>query len=306
MPSVHTIKISETTFVVVLQPQTSIKLTCSNYPAWKVRFNASMVGYDLLGFVDGTKIYPAQTHADHTYWQRQDKLILHVIISSVDHSIITMLGNVTTCKQAWDILHKMFASKTRSPIMHLKERLSRFSKGTQSVTEYLQTIKSMSDELTVINSPLDDVDLIIHTLNGLGSKFKEITTTLRARENPIEFDALHDLLIDYESHLNRDEDTSPIASAHAAYKGKQHFQKRGYTPNHAATSQQFRSDAPGSSKKVTCPYCDKQEHTAKECYKLHGYLTKNNFGPSAHHARANHAANPTDWILDLGATHHYR
>jgi len=254
MPSVHTIKISKTTSVVVLQPQTSIKLTRSNYPAWKVQFNALMVGYDLLGFVDGTKICPVQTHAGHTYWQRQDKLILHAIISSVDQSIITMLGNVTTSKQAWDILNKMFGSKTHSHIMHLKERLSRFSKDTRSVTGYLQTIKSMSDELAVINSPLDDVDLVIHTLNGLESEFKEITAALRARENPIEFDALHDLLIDYESHLKRDEDTSLIASVHVVYKGKQHFQKRGYTPNHAAASQQFRSAATGSSKKGTCQY----------------------------------------------------
>lgn len=65
MPSVHSIKTSETTPVVVLNAQTSIKLTHSNYPVWKIQFNVVMVGYDLLGFVDRTKNYPAETHTDY-------------------------------------------------------------------------------------------------------------------------------------------------------------------------------------------------------------------------------------------------
>lgn len=67
--------------------------------------------------------------------------------------------------------------------MHLKERLSQFNKDTQSMTDYLQAIKVMSNELIVINSPLDNVDLIIHTLNDLKSEFKEIIVALRTREN---------------------------------------------------------------------------------------------------------------------------
>lgn len=67
--------------------------------------------------------------------------------------------------------------------MHLKERLSQFNKDTQSMTDYLQAIKVMSNELTVINSPLDNVDLIIHTLNDLKSEFKEIIVSLRTRES---------------------------------------------------------------------------------------------------------------------------
>lgn len=68
----------------------------------------------------------------------------------------------------------------------------------------------MVDELDIINFPLDDVDLIIHTLNGFGTEFKENSTALCARENPIKFNALLDLLIDYKSHLKSEEDPTPI------------------------------------------------------------------------------------------------
>lgn len=147
--------------------------------------NALFIGYDLLGFIDGTKKCPAADHADFTYWTRQDQLILLAIISYVDHSIVTMLGNVKNSKQAWDTLKNMYASKTRARIMHLKERLSRFTKGATTMTEYLHGIKAISDELAIINSPLDDVDLVIHTLNGLGSEYRDITTAVRTRENPV-------------------------------------------------------------------------------------------------------------------------
>lgn len=267
--------------------------------------NALFIGYDLTGFINGTKLCPAKTDPDYNYWTRQDQLILHAIITSVDHSIITTLGNVKSSQQAWDTLKKMFASKTRARIMHLKERLTRITKGVSPIAEYLHSIKATADELAIINSPLDDVDLVIHTLNGLGSEYREIATAIRTRENPISFDDLHDLLSDFENYLNREENntSSPImATANAAFKGKQPQQKRGnyhggsYPNNGGSTSS-------GQPRRVTCQYCDKPNHTAKTCYKLHGYPKRPN-GPVAHHARATpHAANQ-DWIMDSGATHH--
>jgi serine/threonine protein kinase len=209
---------SNTNSVIVLNTHSSLKLNSSNFPAWHVQFNALLVGYDLIGYVDGTGAVPATTDAAYTRWKRQDQLILHAIISSVDPSVITMLGNVKTSKQAWDILTKMFA----------KERLSRFKMGSKSISEYLQGIKALSDELAIINSPLDDVDLVIHTLNGLGTEYREVTAALRTRENPIGFDDLHDLLSDFESYLKRDEivqETPLIATANSAHKGKQFYNK---------------------------------------------------------------------------------
>lgn len=217
MPSsAHTIQLNETAYVAVLNNQFAIKLNGSNFPAWKVQFNALLVGYDLLGFIDGTKTYPATNHADYAYWTRQDQLLLHAIISSVDQNVITMLGNVKNSKQAWDILNNTFASKTCARIMQLKEQLSRFTKGSRPIFEYLQGIKSLSDELVVINSPLDDVDLVIYTLNGLGPEYKEVSAAICTRENPIGFDALHDLLMDREGFLKRDDDILPIATANVA------------------------------------------------------------------------------------------
>lgn len=131
-------------------------------------------------------------------------MILHAIICSVDPNVITMLGNVKTSKQAWDIINKMFASKMCAHIIYLKECLSRYTKGNNSMSEYLQGIKSLSYELAIITTPLDDVDLVIRTLNGLGLDYKEDSAALRTRENPVSFEELHDLLTYFENYLQRD------------------------------------------------------------------------------------------------------
>ncbi|KAG5121600.1 hypothetical protein JHK84_039940 [Glycine max] len=138
-----------------------------------------------------------------------------------------MFGNVLTSKQAWDTFKKMFASKTKAHIMYLKECLSCCSKETKTVFEYLYGIKSLSYELVIITSPfLDDDDPIIHTFNGPEPNYKEITTALCTRKNPIGYEELHDLLTNFESYLKHDEskqDSATVTTTYATHKVKSFF-----------------------------------------------------------------------------------
>jgi len=69
--------------------------------------------------------------------------------------------------------------------MSLKERLSTVKKGTSSVHEYLRSIRTIADELALINHPIDDMDLVIAALNGLGPSFREFTASIRTRDTPV-------------------------------------------------------------------------------------------------------------------------
>ena len=218
-PNAKLVHPANNTFIA-LKTQNSTKLNGNNYPTWRVQLNALLVGYDLIGFVDGTTTCLAANHQDYRYRRRQDQLILYAIISSVDQTVVTMLRNVKTSKQAWDTLNKLFASKTRHRMLYLKDRLSQSFKGTQSMAQYLHGIKAVVDELAIIHCQIDDDDddLVIHTLNGLGSEYREVFTAICARENSISFDELHDMLTDYEAYLNRDavnSQSSVIAIANA-------------------------------------------------------------------------------------------
>jgi hypothetical protein len=85
----------------------------------------------------------------------------------------------------------------------LKEDLTLNHRGSRTVTEFLQAIKLTADELARIDHPVTDDDLTLYVLNGVGPIFREIAAPIRAREHPIWFEELHDLLIGHESYIHQ-------------------------------------------------------------------------------------------------------
>ena len=62
------------------------------------------------------------------------------------------------------------------------------TKDTSFVFDYLRSIKIIDDELNLIGYPLDDIDLILYCLSGLGPHFKDIATMLCAQPSSLTFD----------------------------------------------------------------------------------------------------------------------
>ena len=66
------------------------------------------------------------------------------------------------------------------------------TKGTSSISEYLRSIKSIADELSLISYPLDDIDLILYCLSGLGPNFKDLATVLRSQLGSFTYDQIYE------------------------------------------------------------------------------------------------------------------
>jgi hypothetical protein len=238
----------------------------------------------------------------YNHWVRQDQLILHGIVSSVTATVVTHLGTVKTSQQAWEILKTMYAGRSRVRVMARKQRISTFAKGTQSMSVYLQGIKVISDELSIIDNPLDNTDLVIHTLNGLGNEYKEISAALRSRETPIEFAELHEKLMDFETLMRRDSPTTSeptVVTANAVTHSKNQNFSRGPNRKQPTGGQNYE-------KRVICQYCEKPGHSAKVCYKIKGYPNRSQVRPTANVAahQSQTPAHNNNWIMDTGASHH--
>ena len=77
--------------------QLPIKLNSNNFPYWKAQFDALLYGYDLMGFLDGTKTCPSKeiivedgttiSTPNFAIWTRQDKLLLHAILASLSQAL---------------------------------------------------------------------------------------------------------------------------------------------------------------------------------------------------------------------------
>ena len=186
--------------------QINEKLTPTTFPQWRAQFEALLIGYDLLDYVQGTLRCPsfAGTAADElrkTHWVRQNKLILSVILASTSPSITPLIATAQTSHDAWTKLKNLYASRSRTRAMQLKEELTLIQHGTRSITEYLHAVKALADEIAIIDHRISDDDLTLYVLNGLGPYFREITAPIRARESSLAFEELHDLLVGHDAYL---------------------------------------------------------------------------------------------------------
>lgn len=98
----QTLNTDQTHLITInVSAQALLKLTSSNYLSWKIQFQTLFTGYDLLGYIDGTKACPAKTinqseatvpNPAYHAWIQQDQLILNAIIGSLSPEIISFVA----------------------------------------------------------------------------------------------------------------------------------------------------------------------------------------------------------------------
>lgn len=303
--------------------QLPIKLHGShNFTTWKAQISMLMHGHDLYGHLDGSTPSPSRTITTGTVpsvnpafalWFRQDQLIQNALMASVDPTIATTVAAANSAKAAWDSLHTAYANKSQTRIFSLRDRLMRLTKDSQPVTAYLQSIRSISDELSTIGAPVTNSELIVKILSGLGPEFREISAAIRARDSTITYEELYEKLLDHELFL-RHEESTPVPNqitAAAAISNKAGNYSNHRHPNHGR-NQQWRSTNRSTSANqrrpsttnnandgVRCQLCNKVGHVASVCRSK----SHNHFEAKANYVSGLRASeNP--WILDSGASHH--
>lgn len=140
--------------------QTPLKLTPSNYNDKKIKYNIVLVGYDILGHVDGslsclsTSLHDGKFILECSFWIRQKQLILNAIVTSISPLLVSFIGNCKTSKSAWVKYNTMYEKSSKGHLMTIRDDLSHISKGTKSITYYMQLIQSHVDEIVMFDSPI--------------------------------------------------------------------------------------------------------------------------------------------------------
>ena len=180
--------------------------------------------------------------------------------------------------------------------MQLKARPQNTTKGERSVSDYLQAIQEIADQLAAAGQPIADEDLVLHMLCRLPSEYDAFATSIRVRSDAITAEDLHSLVLSEEVTVNERvrSVTQPDSSPHALYvsssskifgkhiyinpnyKGKlqnyiPNFQYKGLS-NSSSKQSHSRNFSPqsnsgsnptsiNSSSKPTCQICIKPGHT---------------------------------------------
>lgn len=177
---------------------------------------------------------------------------------------------------------------SRSHIIQLKTQLQSIKKGAQSISEFIQRIKTIFDNLTATSCLVDDEDLIIHTLNGLPPKYGPFKISIQTRSSPISIGELHVLLPCEELNIESlsqplsnhsstailtPRDTVSLRNSRGGFinrcrgrgRGKGHFNNRGRGGSNNQPQQDFQNQSSSLQSRICLQICNRSGHFALNC-----------------------------------------
>jgi len=115
--------------------------------------------------------------------------------------MIVHIQDAKSPKQAWDTLVKMYSTNTQARKMQLKQELHNLQKNKMNISDYFIKLKNLANVLASIGAPVDDEDLMVVTLNGLGKDYSQFCTLTAIRETSPNFQDLITLFISEEMRV---------------------------------------------------------------------------------------------------------
>ena len=135
----------------------------------------------------------------------------------------------------------------------MKGELHTLNKGFYSLEDYLHKAKSMALLLRGAGKPMDDDDLIVFILRGLGSEFDPIIATLNARDMFPSLEGMISKLCDFEIRIQNVKTTS---SNVAFYTNR----NRSHTKPHGNFNMR---DHPGGYSKMQFQGCNRDTYNTR-------------------------------------------
>ncbi|KAL4591677.1 hypothetical protein LXL04_004647 [Taraxacum kok-saghyz] len=259
-------------------------------------------------------------HPDYAAWFRQDRLLFGAIVGSLSPSIVPLITSASSSLEAWIILSNTYANPSRGDIKQLQHRLKLSIKTQdQSITDYMQSVKIIVDELQILGKKMDIEDITDAVLNGLDStSYKTIIDAVHARDTPISFHELHEKLINHELTLLQQNPTPTNlhqpATSFAANKRPPNRPWNNRPQNYS--SPLLPTPPPGGTARPflgKCQFCFTKGHSLTSRYAFknkHPNITlpslpKTTYPTAqANVMTSNQSDNNTNWMFDSGTSHH--
>jgi hypothetical protein len=117
-------------------------------------------------------------------WYTQDQQLLSFLINSVTKEVLGQVATETFVVAVWHAIMGMFASQSRSRIVHLCSKLSSTCKCDLSYAAYYAQMKGYADEMAAVRKRLEDEDVIYYILAGLDFDFNPFVEAFTAKTEP--------------------------------------------------------------------------------------------------------------------------
>ena len=84
-------------------------------------------------------------------------------------------------------LEKQYASQSHNCIIHLRNELSNIKGEGLSVTDFVDKITHVADNLALAGKPVNSDDLVSIIMNNIGPAFEATVSSVQSRGTPISY-----------------------------------------------------------------------------------------------------------------------
>ncbi|XP_012842703.1 PREDICTED: uncharacterized protein LOC105962902 [Erythranthe guttata] len=134
-----------------------------NYQKWSHFFTITAGRFCLTDLLLGNK-KPDNISADE--WQRADYLLQSWIYGTITEDLSSMvLSKTAMAHDLWKALTSLFTDNEDYRAIQLEEQFKSLKKGSLSIHDYCQLLKTTADNLADVGNPVSDKQLVLQTLH---------------------------------------------------------------------------------------------------------------------------------------------
>ena len=187
----------------------SLKLTRDNLILWRTQILPVLAAYDVMDHIDQDPLEifilnqegQSITNPAYKVWFKTDKVVLAIINSSLTESTMPIVVGKETAKDAWNAIIQNFTGKSQARIMELQTKLHNLRKNTMTVETYVQTVRTLGDELKANGSNINTHDLSFSLIRGLDQQYNAFYASTSQLLHTLTFDDVVANLVTFDSHL---------------------------------------------------------------------------------------------------------
>jgi hypothetical protein len=142
---------------------------------WRMLIRVLLGKYDLLNHVN--IVTPAGDRTPD--WTREDYIVRSWLYGSISEEILDIImAEDQTAQEAWSLITNLFLDNQMTWAVYLEAEFRGLVQGDLSITGYCHCLKSLSDALHDVGTPMSDQTLV------LNPRFADITTIV-TMQNPL-------------------------------------------------------------------------------------------------------------------------
>ncbi|XP_024196426.1 uncharacterized protein LOC112199681 [Rosa chinensis] len=124
------------------------------------------------------------------------------INGSLTPSVLAIVARSPSSPATWSSLEKCYASQSHNQILQLQSELLHTTRGDLYISNYLDKVNIVADNLALAGHPVSDDDLVAIIMNNVGPLYENTVSSAQARDTPITYDTLEALLLSAKRRLN--------------------------------------------------------------------------------------------------------